>query len=204
MKTGLWVAVVAILATAVAGFAPLALAEGGNNLVDLKSVNPRIIIDLKYATDDNFMKQKVYTDTRCLVLPTLAQKLDRAQRMLEADGLGLKIYDGFRPLSVQKKMWALFPKPGYVANPYEGGSHHNRGAAADLTLVDSLGQEIEMPTPFDTFSDRAHQFSLTPTPQQRANRMLLRSVMQSVGLVAIKTEWWHYQLPDAAKYPVIP
>jgi D-alanyl-D-alanine dipeptidase len=101
-------------------------------------------------------------------------------------------------------MWQLMPKPGYVANPFAGGSHHNRGAAVDLTLVDANGHELEMPTGFDTFTERAHQFSKEPTPTQRANRLLLRMVMEKVGLVPIRTEWWHFQLPDAKKYPIIP
>lgn len=179
------------------------VAGSAEPLVNLADVNPRIIIDLKYATTDNFMKQKVYTDTRCFVLASLARALDTAQKRLEQDGLGLRVYDGFRPLSVQKKMWQIYPVAGYVANPYKGASHHNRGAAVDLTLVDRNGALLDMPTPFDTFSERAGQFSPTPTAQQRANRALLRSVMQGVGLAAIRTEWWHYQLPNADRYPVL-
>lgn len=176
-------------------------------LVDLSKVNSHIVIDLRYATENNFLKTKVYTgadETRCFVLEPLARKLDLAQKALEKDGLGLRVYDGFRPVAVQKRMWAIMPDARYVANPYKGGSLHNRGAAVDLTLVDSKGQEIEMPTPFDTFAERAWQFSMEPTPQQRANRMLLRGVMVQVGLEYIRTEWWHYQLPDADKYPILP
>lgn len=172
-------------------------------LVELSSVNPRIVIDLKYATTDNFLGEKVYTDRRCLVLEPLARKLDQAQKLLERDGLGLKVYDGFRSLAVQKKMWAILPDARYVANPYGNGSMHNRGAAVDLTLVDATGQELAMPTAFDSFTERAAQYSKTPTAQQRANRMLLRLVMQEVGLVPITTEWWHYQLPDARQYPLL-
>jgi D-alanyl-D-alanine dipeptidase len=178
-------------------------ASPAEGLVNLKEVNPHIIIDLKYATTDNFLKQKVYDDLNCYVLKTLAVKLDKAQRILEHDGLGLKVFDGYRPLSVQRKMWAIVPDSRYVADPNKGGSIHNRGAAVDLTLVDSDGKELEMPTPFDSFAERAAQFSKEPTVQQRANRMLLRHVMQEVGLQLIQTEWWHYQLPDGNKYPVI-
>lgn len=172
-------------------------------LVNLAEVNPHIVIDMKYATADNFMKQKVYDDARCFLLKSLAQKLDTAQERLERDGLGLKVFDAFRPISVQKKMWAAYPHEGYVANPYTGASHHNRGAAVDLTLVDRNGSPLNMPTPFDTFSERAAQFSLAPTAQQRCNRALLREVMEGVGLVPIRTEWWHYQLPNAGQYPAL-
>ncbi|HOJ78994.1 MAG TPA: D-alanyl-D-alanine dipeptidase [Bacillota bacterium] len=174
-----------------------------HQLVDLAQVNPRIIIELKYATTDNFLKQKIYTDNTCYVLGILANKLDQAQKLLEQDGLGLKVYDGYRSVEAQKKMWAICPDPRYVANPYKGGSNHCRGAAVDLTIIDKDGNEMEMPTPFDTFAERAHQYSLAPTSQQRLNRMLLRTVMKQVGLQSIRTEWWHYQLPNANKYPII-
>lgn len=173
-----------------------------NGLVALKEYNSHIVIDLKYATKDNFLKQKVYDDERCYVLLSLAKKLDQAQKLLEQDGLGLKVFDGYRPLAVQKKMWAILPDSSFVANP-KTGSLHNRGAAVDLTLVDGSGKELEMPTPFDDFTSRAAQFSKEPTPQQRANRMLLRRVMQAVGLEYLETEWWHYQLPNAKGYPII-
>ncbi len=170
-------------------------------LVNLKRYNCHIIIDLKYATADNFLKQKVYDGPTCYVLETLAKKLDKAQKILEQDGLGLKVFDGYRPLSVQKKMWAIMPDPRFVANP-QTGSIHNRAAAVDLTLVDSTGKELDMPTPFDSFAERAYQFSKEPAPQQKANRMLLRKVMQEVGLDYIQTEWWHYQLPNGKQYPI--
>ena len=172
-------------------------------LVNIKDVNPGIIVELKYATTDNFMKQKVYQDSTCYVLAILAKKLDKAQIILEKDGLGLKIFDGFRPISVQKKMWDILPDSRFVANPNRGGSIHNRGVAVDLTLVDNQGNELDMPTPFDSFTTRAYQFSMEPTPQQRVNRMLLRKVMLEVGLEPISTEWWHYQIPGGKQYPII-
>ena len=174
-----------------------------NNLVNLKEINSHIMIDLKYATTDNFLKQKVYNDPNCYVLTLLAQKLDKAQKILEQDGLGLKVFDGFRPLSVQKKMWLIVPDSRFVANPNTGGSIHNRAAAVDLTLVDWEGKELDMPTPFDSFAERAYQFSKEPTPEQRANRMLLRKVMVEVGLEYISTEWWHYQLPRGKEFPIL-
>lgn len=178
-------------------------ASSGNALVNLKEYSPHIIIDLKYATTDNFLKEAVYNDSNCYVLAILAKKLDQVQKILEQDGLGLKIYDGFRPLEIQEKMWTIVPDSRFVANPNTGGSIHNRGAAVDLTLVDLDGNELEMPTPFDTFSEQASQFSNEPTPEQRAHRMLLRRLMQAVGLDYIQTEWWHYQLPHGKQYPII-
>ncbi len=115
----------------------------------------------------------------------------------------MKVYDGFRPLSVQKKMWAILPDTRFVANPYKNGSIHNRGVAVDLTLVGANGNELEMPTPFDTFSERSSQYSREPTAQQRANRLLLRTIMQEVGLVPVDTEWWHFQIPEGKLYPIL-
>lgn len=138
------------------GFTFAAGAGFDGELVNLSEINPDIIIELKYATTDNFLQQKLYTDTTCYLLRVVAERLDQAQKLLTRDGLGLKVYDGYRPLAVQEKMWQLMPKPGYVANPSAGGSHHNRGAAVDLTLVGANGNELEMPTGFDTFTERAH------------------------------------------------
>lgn len=172
-------------------------------LVDIAEFSPRIVVDLKYATADNFLKKPVYDSARCLVHKDLAVRLDRAQKILEKDGLGLKIYDGYRPVEVQRKMWKLIPDERYVANPWKGGSMHNRGVAADLTLVDREGEELEMPTAFDTFSPRSHQWHQESLVQQRANRALLRTVLREVGLEPLETEWWHYQLPNARDYPVL-
>lgn len=196
-KYFIWVGIIGLLLCVTFGYAQNYL------LVNIVQINPHIVVDLKYATTDNFLKEKVYNDKTCYVLEVLATKLDTAQKLLEKDGLGLKIFDGYRSVAVQQKMWAIMPDSRYVANPNKGGSNHNRGVAVDLTLVDSEGREIEMPTPFDTFSERSHQYSMTPTPQQRVNRMLLRSVMKEVGLTTVSTEWWHYQLPNAQKYPMI-
>jgi D-alanyl-D-alanine dipeptidase len=172
-------------------------------LVDLSLLNPRIIIEMKYASAANFLKQAVYTEKRCFLLADLARKLDAAQKILEQDGLGLKVFDGYRPLNVQKQMWKLKPDARFVADPSRGGSIHNRGAAVDLTLVDATGRELEMPTQFDSFESRAGQFSKEPTVPQRANRALLRQVMLRVGLEYLKTEWWHYQLPNGKQYPLL-
>ncbi|MFB3905282.1 MAG: D-alanyl-D-alanine dipeptidase [Acidobacteriota bacterium] len=180
-----------------------ATASPGRRLVELSEVNPRIVQDLRYATPNNFLKTAVYTDTRCRLLPSLAAKLNRAQQALEKEGLGLKVYDCYRPPSVQKKMWALVPDERYVANPNAGGSNHNRGAAVDLTLVDGSGHELEMPTGFDAFTPEAAHYSQAVAPEKRAHRMLLRQLMEQVGLEAMETEWWHYQLPGAKSLPIV-
>ncbi len=126
-----------------------------DKLVDIKSVNLNIRHDIRYATNNNFLKKKIYSVPRCLLRSDVAQRLSRVQQDLEQMGLGLKVYDCYRPLSVTRQMWEILPDTRYVANPAKG-SRHNRGAAVDLTLVDlHTGAELEMPTAFDDFTDKA-------------------------------------------------
>ena len=176
--------------------------KDGVPLIDIQKVNPHIRIDIRYATSGNFMKEPLYPEARCLLRPEVAAKLSRVQRRLETRGLGLKIFDGYRPLSVQKKMWARFPLEGYVANPAKG-SNHNRGAAVDLTLVDAGGNELPMPSAYDEFSERAHRDYQGGTPEGLANRRLLQEEMEREGFAGLSTEWWHFDDRDAKKYPLL-
>jgi D-alanyl-D-alanine dipeptidase len=124
-------------------------------LVDIRTVNRNIRLDIRYATTNNFLKRKLYPISKCALRSSVAQKLALVQTDLEKIGLGLKVYDCYRPFSVTKQMWEVMPDPRYVANPARG-SRHNRGAAIDLTLVDRTGKELEMPTPYDDFTEKAH------------------------------------------------
>lgn len=175
----------------------------GAPLVEVQSAVPDAVIDLRYATADNFLGEAVYPDTaRCLLLPEAAARLEKAAEVLRAQGFRLKVYDGYRPLEVQRKMWKLFPKPGYVADPAKGGNH-NRGAAVDLTLVTLAGAEVEMPTAFDSFTRAAHHGYAGGTAESRRNRERLRRAMEGAGFRRNRMEWWHYDLPDARKHPVL-
>jgi D-alanyl-D-alanine dipeptidase len=171
-------------------------------LIDVHRVNPRIRFDIRYATADNFMKEPLYPEARCLLRPEVAGALSRVQEALEKRGMGLKVFDGYRPLSVQKKMWARFPVEGYVANPAKG-SNHNRGAAVDLTLVDAGGRELPMPTPYDEFSERAHRDYAKASPEETANRATLQAAMEAEGFKGLSTEWWHFDYKDAKTLPVL-
>ncbi len=173
-----------------------------NPLIDIQKVNPRIKIDIRYATPDNFMKEPLYPEARCLLRREVAEKLSRVQQNLQKKGLGLKVFDGYRPLSVQKKMWARFPVEGYIANPAKG-SNHNRGAAVDLTLVDSNGRELPMPSAYDEFSKRAHRDYMSAAPDALKNRQTLQQAMEKEGFVGLSTEWWHFDDKDAKQYPVL-
>ena len=177
-------------------------SEPDNPLVDIQKINPRIRVEIRYATPQNFMKEILYPEARCLLRREVAVKIDRIQTRLEMQGLGLKIFDGYRPLSVQKKMWAKFPLDGYVANPAKG-SNHNRGAAVDLTLVDREGLELSMPSEYDEFSERAHRDYAGGTQAQRNNRQTLEEAMAREGFIGLRTEWWHFDDADAKSYPLL-
>ncbi|MBN1302378.1 MAG: M15 family metallopeptidase [Melioribacteraceae bacterium] len=188
-----------------------------DEFVRIKDIIPDIAVDLKYATTDNvFDQQKLYTANECYMLKELAYRLKLVQDSLRnvrsfngsdyPEGLGLKIWDGYRPRSVQYVMFDIFPDPTFVANP-DNGSGHNRGGAVDVTLIDiSTGQELFMPTGFDDFSDAAgHDYPkhlLHPIVYN--NREYLKSIMLNVGgLSYYIAEWWHYQLSDNNKYPLM-
>ena len=185
--------------------AALALLLGATPgpLVEARGVVKDLAVDLRYATRDNFLGRQVYPDgARCLLLPETAERLARAAAQLRARGLRLKVYDCYRPRAVQWEMWKLFPRPGYVADPRKG-SNHNRGAAVDLTLVTKEGEELEMPTAFDTFSPAAHQGYAGGSARSRANREALRAAMEAAGFKPNRMEWWHFDLPGATKLPVL-
>ena len=161
------------------------------DLVDIKEVNPHIRVDMKYAAEDNFTKKKLYDSNTCFLRKSTAVKLDAVQKELERMNLGLKVWDCYRPLAVQRIFWAILPDERYVANP-ETGSRHNRASAVDLTLVDSQGKELQMPTGFDDFSPRAdHHYQDLPDQAIR-NRELLKGLMEKAGFIPLPEEWWHY------------
>ncbi|MGB8957716.1 MAG: M15 family metallopeptidase [Candidatus Aminicenantales bacterium] len=173
-------------------------------LVDVQTICPDILVELKYATEDNFLHKNVYGDMkRCFLLKEAALKLAVAQNNLATlkPGWRLKIYDGARPKRVQAVMWALVkgtPRQLFVANP-KTGSNHNYGAAVDLTLVDEKSLELDMGTAFDFFGDLAQPRLEDAffkngmlTADQVQNRRLLRKVMTEAGFIPISSEWWHF------------
>ncbi|MGA7936452.1 MAG: D-alanyl-D-alanine dipeptidase [Kovacikia sp.] len=171
-------------------------------LINLNSVSPKILLDIRYATKNNFTHSRLYSQARCVLRAEVARQLSRVQMDLERQGLGLKVYDCYRPLSIQKLMWKAVPNDLYVANPRQG-SRHNRGSAVDLTLVDGKGRELEMPTGFDDFSERAHADSLAVSAQAQANRQLLKQAMEAEGFISLETEWWHFDAKHWEKYSVL-
>jgi zinc D-Ala-D-Ala dipeptidase len=177
-------------------------SQRGAELVEVKRVVPGVVLDIRYATTNNFTGQLLYPSDKCYLRRATAEKLAHVQEELRPMGLGLKIYDGYRPLSVQRKMWQVYPHPGYVADP-KRGSRHNRGAAVDLTLVHADDSGVLMPSPFDSFTETAHRNSTNAPPEAIANRTLLERVMAENGFVGLPTEWWHFDDRNWRQYPLM-
>lgn len=173
-----------------------------SGLVDITKVIPKgLVLDVRYATTNNFVGVKLYSEPKCFLQEETARKLAAVVRKLSMKlMMGVKIFDGYRPLSVQRMLWEIFPDPRHVADP-EVGSKHNRGAAVDLTLVDLVsGREMEMGTGYDDFTERAHP-DFTDLPETtRANRAILREMMMNHGFEPIPTEWWHFDDVDWKRY----
>ncbi len=170
-------------------------------LVDIAAAEPSIVLDIRYATRNNFTKKIVYPAAICKLRAEAASALGRAQASLKARGLGLKVYDCYRPLSVQKKFWELVPDERYVADPKKG-SRHNRGMAVDAALVDSAGRELEFPTAYDDFSEKAHR-DAPAWPQAVKNRRLLEEALEREGFRGLPTEWWHFDFRGWEKAPIL-
>lgn len=160
-------------------------------------------MDVRYATKDNFTKTVLYPFPAVFLRRPVYEALLRLQEYLEPLGLGIKIYDGYRPYRVTEKMWEIVPDDRYAADPKKG-SGHNRGVAVDLTLIYlKTGQEMPMPTPYDDFTEKAHHEYQDLSDEVKENRLLLRTLMEAHGFVALETEWWHYYLKDPQKYPLM-
>ncbi len=175
-----------------------------HNLIDITTVDPRIRLDIRYATTNNFCHKQLYTRYVCYLHNNAAHALKRVQDALAPAGLFLKIFDGYRPISVQQTMWDLVQDENYVMNPAKGSGRHTRGTAVDLTLVDVSGNELEMPSAFDDFTDRAHRNNKEHTPAARMHMQWLESAMRKEGFIGWPLEWWHYDLQgwnDDVMYP---
>ena len=167
-----------------------------STFVNLKQYSQDFEYDMKYATEDNFLKAKVYDCAECFLrLKTVNALIDANKKFLEK-GYKIKIFDCYRPLDIQKKMWKIVSNPKYVADPAKG-SIHNRGGAVDITLIDSLGKELDMGTPFDFFGIEASHNYPNVSDNVKQNRILLKTIMTSSGFNSFDSEWWHYNLASA-------
>ncbi|MBF8262635.1 MAG: beta-glucosidase-related glycosidase and D-alanyl-D-alanine dipeptidase [Parachlamydiales bacterium] len=173
-----------------------------HGLTEIVQRHPSIILDIRYATKNNFLGRPLYSSARCFLVQATAERLYRVSAALEQCKLGLKVFDGYRPLLVQKKFWSILPDPRYFADPAVG-SNHNRGAAVDLTLVDEWGIELLMPSGFDEMTERSHRNYQGGPAQALAHRSILEEAMGQEGFVGCPTEWWHFDDPDWARYPIL-
>lgn len=190
-----------LIAMAVWTSAGMASANDDLAWVDVATAIPGIQIDLRYATANNFTGQPLYAVARCWLRRSVADQLRGAQAELAGEGLGLKVFDAYRPWSVQKVLWSILPDPRYVADPAQG-SRHNRGAAVDVTLVDRDGYELAMPSDYDEFSERAHRDYAGASADAQHNREHLAAVMSRHGFSGLPTEWWHFDADGWERYPI--
>lgn len=191
-----------LIAIACAGIAvPAATAEERpDDLVDVTDVIPDAVLDLRYATADNFTGAVLYPEATCKLRRAVAARLARAAVRLRKQHRRLVLWDCYRPSSIQRALWKRVPDPRYVADP-KVGSRHSRGAAVDVALAGEDGALVAMPTGFDEFSAAAHRRRALVGPSGAEARRLDKA-MRGAGFVAMPTEWWHFDAPDSARYPL--
>jgi D-alanyl-D-alanine dipeptidase len=192
--------------------ATLCAAEIKTELVEIQKMDSSILIDLRYATDNNFTQEPIYPASfKCMFAKEAAQALCLVQKELQAKGLGLKVWDAYRPRSCQIRLWQVCAKQypdekersKYVGNPYKEGGRHLRGYSIDLTLVDDRGNELLMPTPFDDFSVKAWPDAQDVDPIAKKNRTILIVIMKKYGFTPIETEWWHFDYQGWKDQPIL-
>ncbi len=169
-----------------------------STFVNIKDFNGNFVLDMKYATTDNFLKTKVYDCASCYLRFKTVKSLIAANNEFKLKGYSIKIFDCYRPLDVQKKMWQLVPDANYVADPKKG-SIHNRGGAVDITLIDTNGNELDMGTAFDFFGPEASHNYEKVSNEVKRNRAFLKEIMLKNNFKSFDSEWWHYNLVDSQK-----
>jgi D-alanyl-D-alanine dipeptidase len=166
--------------------------------VNLRNYSSDFVFDMKYATADNFLKEKVYPCDECFLRVKTVKALLEANKSFIERGFKIKLYDCYRPRAIQKKMWRIVPDANFVANPKKG-SIHNRGGAVDISLVDSVGNELNMGTKFDFFGKEASHNFLELSEEILNNRKLLKDIMLQHNFKSFDSEWWHYNLNGSNK-----
>jgi zinc D-Ala-D-Ala dipeptidase len=179
--------------------------DPNERMINVEKLIPNIDLDLRYATENNFMHRVMYPEKPTLTFLRLpaAKALLQVQKELNKKGFGLKIFDAYRPYFVTEKFWELVHDDRYVADPKKG-SGHNRGIAVDLTIINlKTKKELKMPTGFDNFTDSAHHDFINLPGEILNNRKLLKETMKKYGFIEFPTEWWHYSLPNPEKYDIL-
>ena len=203
-----WLALAAISCTTASSGPP---REAGPfreaDLVELVRLDPTIRLDVRYATPNNFTGRAVYREARAFLQRPAAEAVVRVHRSLKEKGYGVLVFDGYRPWSVTKLFWDITPQEkrekGFVADPSKG-SKHNRGAAVDLSMYElATGKEVEMPSAYDEFTERADPDYAGGTAEQRERRDLLRAEMEKEGFTVDPAEWWHFNYQGWEQYPIL-
>lgn len=172
-------------------------------LVEIAPPHFDVELDIAYATPNNFTGQAVYARPGCYVHPEAAEKLARAIELARPLGYRIKIFDAFRPAEAQWVLWNHTPDPDFLADPRRG-SAHSRGAAIDLTLIDAAGgEELDMGTPFDAFTPLSHHGRTDVSQGAQRNRIILLGLMSAAGWDFYQKEWWHYQLFQPRRLPLL-
>ena len=174
-----------------------------SRLVEIKQYIPNIVLDIRYATTNNFTHHRMYKEARAFARLPVVLALKQVQADLNKQGLGLKIFDGYRPYAVTVKFYEVALDTNFVADPRKG-SKHNRGCAIDLSVIDmKTGKELDMPTGFDSFSKKASSSYMDLPEQEIANRGILKQAMEVHGFHEIPTEWWHFDYNGWSGYPLL-
>lgn len=178
-------------------------ADPRKELLDLEKFIPGIVLDIRYATSNNFTGEKIYEQAKAYARRPVAEALRKIQRDLKADGLGIKIFDAYRPYKATVKFYEVYGDTTYVASPYRG-SRHNRGCALDLTLIElHNAKELKMPTGYDSFTKQAWPSTPVADPEARKNRQILIDVMEKYGFKVNSSEWWHFDFVGWKNFEVM-
>ncbi|MBP6978419.1 MAG: M15 family metallopeptidase [Lentimicrobiaceae bacterium] len=177
--------------------------DSSNAMVNVATLIPGVVLDIRYATKNNFTHKRLYESPEAFVRKPVGEALVKIQKELNAKGLGLKIYDAYRPYGVTLKFYEVYPDTVFVAQPWKG-SRHNRGCAVDVSLVDlRSGKELEMPTKFDDFTEKASQSYMALPAQVLLNKQTLKDVMVKYGFIPLQDEWWHYDFHGWEKFDLL-
>ena len=174
-------------------------------LQPLSDIDASMMLELVYATKNNFTGNNIYRETLTDSYLHMETMQRFQQSLVQAGSLGLKIkvWDAFRPLEAQQMLWDVVPDETYISHPRTGMRPHCRGIALDLTLCRENGEELDMGTGFDDFSEKSHHSCLTVGRSAQKNRMLLAGIMHTAGFACNPYEWWHFQLENAEHYPIL-
>jgi len=190
-------------ATTYEGYKQSIKADPKKELINLETFVPGLVLDIRYATTDNFTGEKIYNLARAYARKPVAESLKKIQADLKPQGLGIKIFDAYRPYKATVKFYEVYRDTTYVASPYRG-SRHNRGCALDLTIINlKTGEELKMPTGFDSFQKAAWPTSPVKDPAILKNRTLLINAMQKHGFKVNSSEWWHFDFIGWQKFEVL-